>query len=224
MSTNACELSFNKPPLMLLILTDRSRYECWKVTGIFPWSALLFVAGYTLREIGAFHYDNLNIFIASLVLIYAAPYVRPCFHQIPLSFSYHSDCTTPSNTLISPLYELANYFILSRILYYVPYQSPVHPGRVFSTFGFISAIIEAINANGAALVANTSLPQHRQDIGKSLLKSALVIQLAVLCAFLVLTAHFHRKCKAAGVMPKTLNGVLTTLYASSALIGARTIF
>lgn len=38
-----------------------------------PWSASLFVTGYILREIGAFHFDNLNVFIASTVFIYAAP-------------------------------------------------------------------------------------------------------------------------------------------------------
>jgi len=52
-------------------------YKCWRVSGMLPWSALLFVAGYTLREYGAFHYDNLDIFIASIVLIYAAPYAPP---------------------------------------------------------------------------------------------------------------------------------------------------
>lgn len=49
------------------------RYKCWKVTGIFPWAALVFVVGYSLREYGAFHYGNLNIFISSLVFLYAAP-------------------------------------------------------------------------------------------------------------------------------------------------------
>jgi len=50
-----------------------SHYKCWKVTGVLPWSAFLFVVGYILREIGAFNYDNLKIFISSLVLIYSAP-------------------------------------------------------------------------------------------------------------------------------------------------------
>jgi hypothetical protein len=114
--------------------------------------------------------------------------------------------------------------MLSRILYYVPYHSPIHPGRVFSTFSFISVIIEALNANGAALVANSSLPESRQAIGKSLLKAALCIQLGVLVAFVYLAVHFHRTCKRANHLPKNLAAVLHTLYASSALIGARTIF
>jgi hypothetical protein len=129
-----------------------------------------------------------------------------------------------SNENRRPLYELANYFILSRILYYVPYHSPIHPGRVLTTFGAVSSIIEALNGNGAAYVANTSLPESKQDIGKALLKSALVIQLGVLGLFVTLAAYFHYKCKKAGLLPKNLQAVLLTLYCSSALIGVRTIY
>ncbi|RDL32560.1 Uncharacterized protein BP5553_09016 [Venustampulla echinocandica] len=171
-------------------------YKCWKVTGILPWAALLFVVGYILREIGAFNFDNINIFISSLVFIYAAP----------------------------PLYELANYFILSRILYYVPYHSPIHPGRVLTTFGGLSVVVEALNGNGAAYVANTSLPQSKQDVGKSLLKAALVLQLVILCLFIALAVVFQRKCVRAGIFPRNLKLVLLTLYISSALIGVRTIY
>ncbi|KAG4411618.1 hypothetical protein IFR04_015252 [Cadophora malorum] len=171
-------------------------YKSWKVSGVLPWSALLFVVGYVLREVGAFNYDNLNIFIASLVFIYAAP----------------------------PLYELSNYFMLSRILYYVPYHSPIHPGRVLTTFGALSVVVEALNGNGAAYVANTSLPQSKQNMGKSLLKAALVLQLGILAAFVTLASFFHRRCKKANLLPTNLYGALMTLYISSALIGVRTIF
>ncbi|KAG9247474.1 hypothetical protein BJ878DRAFT_177327 [Calycina marina] len=172
------------------------RYKCWRITGILPWSALIFVAGYSLREFGAFHYDKLNVFIASLVMVYAAP----------------------------PLYELSNYFTLSRILYYIPYHSPLHPGRVFTTFGLLSAIVEALNANGAAYMANSSLPKSKQDIGRALLKTALVLQLVILGIFIALALWFHRCCLKAGLMPHNLAVVLQTLYISSTLIGIRTIF
>ncbi|KAE9369682.1 hypothetical protein N431DRAFT_380968 [Stipitochalara longipes BDJ] len=171
-------------------------YKCWKVTGILPWSALLFVVGYAFREYGAFHFDNIDVFIVSLVFIYAAP----------------------------PLYELSNYFVLSRILYYVPYHSPIHPGRVLTTFGFLSTIVEALNANGAAYVANTSLSKSQQNTGKALLKSALCLQLGVLGCFLLLAASFHRQCKKANILPSNLRAALITLYTSSALIGVRTIY
>jgi hypothetical protein len=183
------------------------------VTGILPWAATIFVAGYVLREIGAFNFGDINIFIASLVMIYAAPFAfaTPYFQK-------------PALTKHSPLYELNNYLILSRILYYVPYHSPIHPGRVLTTFAAFSAVVEALNANGAANVANSSLPQSKQDIGKSLLKSALVLQLGILASFVALAGYFHHQCKKAGLLSKNLKAVLLTLYCSSTLIGVRTIY
>ncbi|KAF8866238.1 hypothetical protein BDZ45DRAFT_795877 [Acephala macrosclerotiorum] len=171
-------------------------YKCWRVSGLFPWAALCFVVGYILREVGAFHYSIINVYIASQVFIACAP----------------------------PIYELQNYFILSRILYYVPYHSPIHPGRVLTTFGGLSAVVEALNGNGVAYAVNSSLPKSKQEMGKSLLKAALCLQLAILGCFVLLAAYFHRKCKKAGQLSRNLNAVLITLYASSALIGIRTIY
>jgi len=172
------------------------RYKSWKVSVTLPIAAFLFVAGYSLREYGAFHYNKLAIYIESVVFLYAAP----------------------------PLYELSNYFMLSRILYYVPYHSPLHPGRVLTTFSALSMIVEALNGNGAASVANTSATEKRQEIGRALLKTALVLQLVILGLFLLLATSFHRTCKRANVLPKNLKAVLITLYISSALIGVRTIY
>ncbi|RDW78244.1 hypothetical protein BP5796_06096 [Coleophoma crateriformis] len=171
-------------------------YKCWKVTGIFPWAALIFVAGYILREVGAFNYSDLKVYIASLVMLYAAP----------------------------PIYELANYFILSRILYYEPYHSPIHPGRVMTTFAALSSVVEALNANGAAYTANTSLSESQQATGRALLKAALILQLVILCLFVLLAATFHNRCRRARLLPANLNDTLLTLYASSVLIGCRTIY
>jgi len=89
------------------------RYKCWKVGGLLPWAATLFTAGFIMRELGAFHFTNLKIYISSTVLLLVAP----------------------------PVYEGANYFLLGRILYYVPYHSPIHPGRVVTTFVGIDAVI-----------------------------------------------------------------------------------
>jgi hypothetical protein len=113
----------------------------------------------------------------------------------------------PTKT-VRPLYELSNYFVLSRILYYVPYQSPIHPGRVLTTFGALSTVIEALNANGAAYVANSSLSKHQQNTGKTLLKAALCLQLGVLGCFVLLAASFHRKCKKANILPSNLRAAL----------------
>lgn len=124
----------------------------------------------------------------------------------------------------SPLYELCNYNILGRILYYVPYHSPVHPGRVITTFGIISMVIEALNGNGAAYTANQSLPQSKQDMGRALLKAALLLQVVVIGCFLALAGTFHRRCLKAGINNADLRSALRTLYASTALLTVRTIY
>jgi hypothetical protein len=38
-----------------------------------PWCALTIGAGYILREVGAFNYTNVNIYIASMTIIYSVP-------------------------------------------------------------------------------------------------------------------------------------------------------
>jgi hypothetical protein len=43
------------------------------VTGIFVFAALVFTAGYILREIAAFNFGNLDVLISSVVMVYAAP-------------------------------------------------------------------------------------------------------------------------------------------------------
>lgn len=132
--------------------------------------------------------------------------------------------TIDTNVWHRPLYELANYQILGRILYYVPHLSPIHPGRVLTTFAFISAVIESLNANGAVNAFNSSLPEKRQNLGKSLLKAALLMQLIVVVLFISLAGTFHRRIRRAGVVRPGIYTVLWSLYASSALITARTIY
>ncbi|EOO02538.1 putative rta1 domain protein [Phaeoacremonium minimum UCRPA7] len=171
-------------------------YKCWKLMGVYTFCALLFTSGFILREIGTFNYDNLDIFLSSTVLIYAAP----------------------------PLYELGNYQILGRILYYVPQLAPMHPGRVLTTFAAISGIVEALNANGAINASNSDLPMSRQNIGKALLKAALLIQIGVIFLFVLTAAYFQRQCIKNGIRNAKLNGALLTLYISSALITVRTIY
>ena len=68
----AMHVSYSSQILNHELMSSR-HYKCWKVTGILPWSALIFVVGYSFREYGAFHFDNINVFIVSLVFIYAAP-------------------------------------------------------------------------------------------------------------------------------------------------------
>jgi hypothetical protein len=50
-----------------------SHYKSWRVTLLIPWGALLMVAGFIMREVGAFNIDDLGILIASIVLLLLGP-------------------------------------------------------------------------------------------------------------------------------------------------------
>ncbi len=43
------------------------------LTPLFPFCSLIFAVGFALREYGAFHYDNVVVYIASTYLIYISP-------------------------------------------------------------------------------------------------------------------------------------------------------
>ncbi|KAH8653310.1 RTA1 like protein-domain-containing protein [Xylariales sp. PMI_506] len=171
-------------------------YKCWRLTGIYVFCATLFTAGFIIREIGTFDEGNLVKYIISICLVYAAP----------------------------PLYELGNYYVLGRILYFVPYHSPLHPGRVLTTFSAISMIVEALNAHGAAFAVNQSLSQSQRDTGKALLKAALLMQIIVVCLFVALALYFQVKCKRNGINSAKVHTPLMTLYISTAIIATRTIY
>jgi hypothetical protein len=49
------------------------RYRSFRTTALMPWAALLLTAGFILREIGAFNYSNVDLFIAENVLIMSGP-------------------------------------------------------------------------------------------------------------------------------------------------------
>ncbi|KAF2471147.1 putative RTA1 domain protein [Lindgomyces ingoldianus] len=176
------------------------RYNCFKLIGLHSICAVLFTAGYALREYGSFNYlystQNLIIYILSQVFIYVCP----------------------------PLLELANYHILGRILYYVPYLAPLPPGRVLSTFGALIALVETLNALGVSLSANPSSSHSQQELGTRLTIAALAIQLVVIVIFIALAAIFHRRCAKANIHAKAVSTPLITLYMSMLLILIRCIY
>ncbi|KAI1413296.1 hypothetical protein F5Y13DRAFT_189206 [Hypoxylon sp. FL1857] len=171
------------------------RYKSARVTGLFVASGFLYVVGFAFRINGAFgNYDELGPYVVSVALIYVSP----------------------------PLLSLANYDILGRIFYYVPYLSPMAPGRVLSTFGLLSLVIEGINGVAASFIAN---PKSNPTIGSVLMWAALVLQIAILISFVVIAGYFHRRCAQAGIAgARGIQRNLTTLYVSVALILIRTVY
>jgi hypothetical protein len=172
------------------------RFRSWSITALHPLCALLFAAGFALRAYDAWNYDNIETYIASTLLIYCAP----------------------------PLLELANYHVLGRILYYVPYFAPLHPGRTLTTFGFLSAFVEVMNALGVSYLLSPRIRESKQKLGHALMKASLLCQLAVILIFCIITGIFNLRCKKAGTTLRKVQGPLSTLYVSMALILIRTIY
>ncbi|KAK0719406.1 hypothetical protein B0H67DRAFT_573059 [Lasiosphaeris hirsuta] len=180
----------------LLHLWQCIHYKCFKLTALLPFCCLLFSAGFAAREYGAFHYDNLQVYIASTLLIYMSP----------------------------PILELANYHTLGRVLYYVPYFAPIHPGRVLTTFATLSSVVEVLNAIGVSYLANRTLPDRFLKLGDALMKVSLVLQIIVISLFFLLAAIFHHRCRSGGVLSPQVKCPLVTLYVSMLLILGRTIY
>lgn len=153
-----------------------------------------------------------------------------CLHREHCSTSRRTVCFSDPNPksiadiLFSPVYETANYFILGRMLYYIPYHSPIHPGRVFTTFIALAAVIESLTANGAAKVASANSSISQQNIGKALLKAALIMQIALMVGFVALAGRFHYNCLRGGVLHPKIKRTLYVLYTSCTLITIRTIY
>ncbi|KAF2470018.1 uncharacterized protein BDR25DRAFT_334542 [Lindgomyces ingoldianus] len=171
-------------------------YRCFKVTSYHWICCLFFVVGFITREYGAFNYENLPVYIASQTFIYMSP----------------------------PLLELANYHVLGRLLYYIPYFAPLHPGRVLTTFGSLSTLVEVTNAIGISYIANTSLPENLTKLGHILMKTSLILQLIVIALFVVLATMTHRRCLKARYGSRGVEDLLLTLYVSTGIIFIRTIY
>jgi hypothetical protein len=180
------------------------KHRSWRIGLFLTWAAALFVVGFCLREYGAYHpFDtdpdsekDLSIFIASTVFLVVAP----------------------------PVYSGALYFVFGRVLYYLPYLSPMHPGRVWTAFIALDAVVGDLAGIGAAYESNRSNSPSKLQIGINLVRASLILQLAMFLAFVLLVAIFHKRCIRACVLNKRTKMIVYLLYASSFLILLRNTF
>jgi hypothetical protein len=154
------------------------------------------IVGFAFRELGGYHTDNLTYLIVSTVLIMSGP----------------------------PVYALINYFILSRILYYIPYLAPMHPGRVATTFVGLDAVCEILIGQGAWRMANSTMTEKQRQLGANLVTASLCLQAALFGAFGLLAAQFHIRARKAGVLSKDLKTLLVVLYVSATIVTIRCIY
>lgn len=85
-------------------------------------------------------------------------------------------------------------------------------------------MVEILNALGVAYLANPTLASSRRELGHDLMRASLALQLAVIALFFSLAGIFHLRGVRAGIAAPRARAVLATLYASMALILARTIY
>lgn len=154
------------------------------------------MVGFAFRELGGYHTDNLTYLIVSVVLIMSGP----------------------------PVYALINYFILSRILYYIPYLAPMHPGRVVTTFVGLDAVCEILIGQGAWRMANSSLTEKQRQLGANLVTASLCLQTALFGTFGLFAAVFHYRASKLKVLSKDLRTVLYVLYVSASIVTIRCVF
>lgn len=123
-----------------------------------------------------------------------------------------------------PLLELANYHVLGRVFYYLPYLAPFSPGKVLRIFGGLMALIELFNSLGVSLSSNPSSSHATQELGSRLTIAAISMQLGAIIIFIVLAVVFHRRCIRANILVKAVSTPLITLYVSMSLIFVRCIY
>jgi hypothetical protein len=114
--------------------------------------------------------------------------------------------------------------ILGRILYYIPYLSPIHPGRVATTFVALDGVCEILIGNGAWRMANSSLTDKERQVGSNMVTASLCLQAALFGAFGLLSALFHRRANKAGVLKRDLKVVLYVMYVSATIVTIRCIY
>lgn len=158
-------------------------------------ASLAWIGGFASRAYSAQHTQSVNIFIAQYVLVLMGP----------------------------PLYAAAEYFILGRLLAYLPYHAPLHPGRVIPTFVFLSCAVESLTANGAANSGGGERDAGQRATGIATLKAALILQCFVELAFMSIVGTVQYKCHRAGMFPKQLRPIFWILYLTSSMILVRCI-
>lgn len=114
----------------------------------------------------------------------------------------------------------------------MPYLSPIHPGRVLSSFLMLSFIVEILNALGvmqsiAGTVSQNKAPEDaaaRVKTGNALMKASLILQLFFALLLVGLGAVFQLRCFRRGIRTPRVNMPLLGVYLSMLLVTARTVY
>ncbi|BCS29777.1 uncharacterized protein APUU_80080A [Aspergillus puulaauensis] len=188
----ACVLSLS----LSTHIYENFHYRFWRVTFWMFWGSLIYTIGWVLRTISSYHPDNVNIYIAATVFIYAAP----------------------------PIFSASAYNILGRIMHYIPMFAWLNPNRTVHFFVYIGALVEALTAAGGARIATGAKEPRLYRSGATLMAVAVILQCIVELCIVFVIATLHRKCARAGMLPRNLRFLFYTLYGTSSLVLMRCIY
>jgi len=171
-------------------------YKSWGVTALLPFCGALLTGAFAARSYGAFHDEDPQVYTASLLLIYAS----------------------------TPIVGLANYIVLTRLFYFVPYFAPMHPARMLVTFATLTAFVELPTLAGIGYLTNQDADDKSIDLGRSLIRVSLVVQLVITGTFFLLGGAYHICCVVGKISNPRVTRPLLVSYASMLLVFGRTIY
>ncbi|KKY28415.1 putative rta1 domain [Phaeomoniella chlamydospora] len=192
------------PIVFAVFLTFLASVQIYQCLYVYRWrrfyltmtiASASWLGGFICRAVSVYLVRNVNMFVAQYVLLFVGP----------------------------PFYAGAEYFVLGRILAYVPYYAPLHPGRVLSTFLLLEMVVEAVGANGAAGAATAHNKKERNGAYVRL-EIALILQSLLELCFFSLVILVEKRCRRGKHFTRDLRTICYVLYITSAMMLIRCVF
>ncbi|KAK4246790.1 hypothetical protein C7999DRAFT_41773 [Corynascus novoguineensis] len=180
----------------LLHLWQSWYYKLWRLTSHLLFCGLLMVAGFVARSYSAFHNGNGEAYTATLLLIYASP----------------------------PFLGVTNYLILARLFLFVPYCAPMHPNRMVAFVSTLTALIVVLSLVGIGYLTDRNSPERSVNIGDTLTKVSIVLQIVVGGLFFLVAGLFHSSCLQRRISNTRVMRPLYAAYASMFFFLGRNIY
>ncbi len=92
------------------------------------------------------------------------------------------------------------------------------------TFCSLTGVVELVTIAGVAYLTTRDLADKSREMGETLFKASVVLQLMVLAMIFILAIIFHRCCREGRIKAPRVERPLLVLYASLLLFVARALF
>jgi len=188
------------------------------MTLLIPCACLLMVTGFALREAAAYVTPSRASDLSHGLTNYTQRF-RYYISNLDLRIS----CTV---FLLSgpPVFIAANFCILTRTLYYIPWLSPIHPRRILLPSLALTLVTEMLVIVGTAQATDTRLAVVHRNTGAALVKASLFLQLFTILVLVATLRTWQRRVKRAALHKREIRSAVRVLYASSALLMVQNIY